>query len=65
MRLDHYDTHQLRSYAAERLDIDHVPDPLWNKSAPRLLVDYWDNHPDKRVLTQEELVAKVRRSWIF
>jgi hypothetical protein len=60
MRLDHYDTHQLRSYAAERLDIDHVPDPLWNKSAPRLLVDYWDNHPDKRVLTQEELVASIK-----
>jgi hypothetical protein len=61
MHQDCYDTHQLRHYAAKQLNLDDVPGPLWNKSVPRLFVDYWDRGaPPVKADMQERLVDCIR-----
>ena len=61
MRLDYYDTHQLRDYAAERLNLEDVPGPLWNKNILRLFIDHWDRgSPSVRADMQERLVDTIR-----
>jgi hypothetical protein len=61
MDLDYYDTHPLRNFVAERLELDHVPDPIWNTVTIRSHITLWeDSTNDHKEVMQERLVDRVR-----
>lgn len=62
MTVGYYDTHSLRDYVADRLNLFYVPDSIWNKEITRRFVQSWNQAPSdsKKKATQEELVNLVR-----
>jgi hypothetical protein len=62
MNNSHYDTHPLRAYVANRLELFHVPDPIWNKGIMRRYVQRWSRttSANEKIGAQDELVEVVR-----
>jgi hypothetical protein len=62
MQSDYYDTHPLRSMVKKRLNLDIVPDPIWNKSVTRQFVQWWEDSSsaDKKSKVQDRLVDLLR-----
>jgi hypothetical protein len=60
--MTHYDTHQLRQFAAKNLKLEDVPDEVWNKGITRQFVQLWDSADtaDKRVEVQDKLLNLLR-----